>query len=89
VRWTLEEARARGVPEGMIWREARVARGAPLAIVAGLVGVATSTLQRWERGLRRPRPGRADRLAAVLRDLRAGDPLPPSLAGRTGRPVGS
>lgn len=47
-------------------REIRVAAGLSLADVAGAIGVAAGTVQRWENGLRKPYGAPALRYGALL-----------------------
>lgn len=50
----LELARARALADSGRGREVRLAARLSLADVAGVIGTAASTVQRWEQGARRP-----------------------------------
>lgn len=50
-------------------RAVRLAAGISVRQLAQAIGVQPSTLSRWERGLRRPRPEQAKRWCALIERL--------------------
>lgn len=56
----------RGLARSGRAREIRIAAGVSLADVAGAIGVAAGTVQRWENGLRKPYGSAALRYGALL-----------------------
>lgn len=83
-RWSEPIARARRVPECVVWRETRVASGWSQSALALALDTTRQTISKWERGTTWPQGDRLDRYLAVLLALDSRPPLP---APTVGRPV--